>query len=614
MKFLNSFILFVMLFASFAPSSFANPQKELERYYKCYSHMVRERPAQSDPRVIKIKSNTLTGVDACMEILNQANLDPQTGYLSGARSGDQDTGPTPEYQGMEVTFGQTLHPYLRSQKCTGCHAVFNPTPHSHSDLPIAHSAVQRRVLVNFSNPANSRIYTKIAGGHQCSGDECTTLKNGILAKINEWKTAYNGIDLSQFKTNNGTQQTGDPYPRLGQRVLKTFNDLHRSWIGVNEDFRTVSECSSEMHDIMDSGIVGYYVTRSLFTQKPYSYVVTTDEYVKGLRYSNMTRSPRSLMDPQNIRVTDFAWGHPRNPDTGKVDYNGGFPYPIWENPPLVELGKIVGVTSRGPEVMPREPRDLESDVDIFKTEGGALGAPPYVILNHGMGSRLSNGAMDVPRRWSRAVLNDFLCRDVPVIRASDAMTYLDKQGQSELPFRHGIACMKCHATMDTMARANRNARQLDSVSACRTADTQFMFHYGQSQPEHEHDFEGWIDTADNKYFRRPPNGKFLFRSQDGSLIDRDILGKADLGQVISETDDYYMCAAKRYLQFFTGIDIPMFDEGDLNAPPLNSKETEYLNFVKSLGQELKQHQDLKKVIKRIIASEVYMKPGTGAAK
>ena len=53
----------------------------------------------------------------------------------------------------------------------------------------------------------------------------------------------------------------------------------------------------------------------------------------------------------------------------------------------------------------------------------------------------------------------------------------------------------------------------------------------------------------------------------------------------------------------------MFDAGDISAPYLNKKEKEYQKFVIELGKELKEHQDLKQTIKRIISSKSYISPG-----
>ena len=84
-----------------------------------------------------------------------------------------------------------------------------------------------------------------------------------------------------------------------------------------------------------------------------------------------------------------------------------------------------------------------------------------------------------------------------------------------------------------------------------------------------------------------------------------------MGNYMASVDDLYICAAKRYFQFLTGINVPMFDEGDFSAPNLSEKSTNYRRMVIQMGLDLKQNQNLEILINKIISSEAYINPGIG---
>lgn len=580
-----------------------NVQKELKRYYRCHSIMARMRPRDFDPNIIKIKSKSLSGTDACMKILERANLDSSTGYIAGASESEGSGGNNEaRVMAMQQTFKNTLHPFLRTQKCINCHDGSKSIPaHTHQNSETAFNAAYGTGLFSLQSPNSSKIYTKIKNGHQCAGTECSNISQDILASLNNWKTEFDKIAPAEELNRD---PAGGEFDDVAQNVLQTFNDFHRSWMGADEKFANQIGCMQETHDVLDSGIVGYYVTKSLFSDKPYSWVVTADEYLKGLRYSPLERSRRSRVSP-TYKMSAFRWGHPRN-SKGEVDYTNGI-YPDYDPPDYVQLGKLVGIQTQDPKIFYKELINNNADVDLFKTEAGALSSPSYVILNNAITTGVSNGGLKNHRRWSRAVLNDFLCRDVPVIRSVDALSYLDTSGESPLPFRHGISCMKCHATMDQMAKVNRNTQmKFATGDRCNVVSTAFLHHHPHTKAEHPNDFDGWVDKNDGQYHLKPNNGVFLFRGYDGKLHNEQVSGFDELGETIAGIDDYYVCAAKRYLHFFTGVDIPLMDMGDMTNAPLNSTEKEYLNFLSNLGKDLKKHQDLKKTIRRIIASEAFV--------
>lgn len=461
--------------------------KEGQIYHRCHGQMVRERPAATDTRLAQVYAGTLSGVDACMELLALADLNPGTGKLeTGAGTG--------------------------------------------------------------------------------------------------------------FDTYGG-------YSTIGVNILRTFNDFHREWFPSDNLSTSLGlDTAGPQYDFTDTNVASYFVTNALFSSKPYSSIVTDTDRLKAKRYSAYPRFPAFIYSSSS----NGKFGY------GDVDVMGQ--RPDW-NVPKIEVGILVGLAVQAPLLLPITSNNFINDylydgnTNAYKTEAGALGTSGYYILNSGRGKKeVLDGAAVLPRRWSRAVFNDFLCRDVPVVRKSDAMALVDNSGTSPLPFRASSSCMQCHASMDTAARVRRNARVIpSSKNSLPENAVAYLVHEAKvDRPAHANEYTGWIDDSDAEFFRRPPAGKLYFRTYDGELIDEQITGVSDLGQKISTLDDLYLCASKRYFQFLTGVDLPLFDKGDINAPTLNLRDKAYRQFLVEAAKELKVHQDPKKTIKKIISSNFYM--------
>lgn len=263
--------------------------------------------------------------------------------------------------------------------------------------------------------------------------------------------------------------------------------------------------------------------------------------------------------------------------------------------------------------------------------GGVLGTQSYLISNLGAGSRnngypRSNGGDVVWRGGARNIYSDFMCRTLPTLTADDAVPFVRSSGPH--PWMGNASCMGCHATVDGMAGALRNFalngdRNFKGVPENFTPQPDDLSHYALVV-EHP---TAWIDSAskrrrmkrdgiavsyasaeadlfgigsDNLYFRRPPRGKILTRDYANQLISQDVEGVEALGEGISNVDDFYICAARRYFQFFTGFEASLPD-----LPNSSPKEIEARNFVIELGLSLKSHQSLRTLISEIIESDFF---------
>ncbi|MBT5094399.1 MAG: hypothetical protein HOM21_09170, partial [Halobacteriovoraceae bacterium] len=78
----------------------------------------------------------------------------------------------------------------------------------------------------------------------------------------------------------------------------------------------------------------------------------------------------------------------------------------------------------------------------------------------------------------------------------------------------------------------------------------------------------------------------------------------ELGELLAGSDDLYVCAAKRYFQFFTGINIKI-EDFSISEGNASIEEQQYLRMIIGLGKSLKEHQSLAKLIESIIDSPTY---------
>lgn len=96
-------------------------------------------------------------------------------------------------------FSDTVYPLLVSN-CSGCHSETSPdttgiTPKfAHTDVATAHAVVENLGLVSFTDSENSRLVTRLLGGHTCWSD-CAEDANTVLNAIIAWKEIIGDGDV-----------------------------------------------------------------------------------------------------------------------------------------------------------------------------------------------------------------------------------------------------------------------------------------------------------------------------------------------------------------------------------------------------------------------------------
>lgn len=377
---------------------------------------------------------------------------------------------------------------------------------------------------------------------------------------------------------------------VAEAVLKTFQDFHALWFPAN-DFNELPY-DDPNYDLYDIGEAALHVTHALLAPTAkYSEVVTATRTYEAIRTS--PRPPDFLVYwPTTSRlVKDRTRYDSRIWRTGL-----GTPW----TPTLVAFGKLVGVR---PAPLRRDvlshtagPRDV--DLDIRQPLGGGVaGTIPYLLLNLGRyEGEHANGGLIMPRRWAKAVVKDLLCRDLPVVRATDALSLVEPS--SDLPFRSSPTCMQCHGTMDNLASVIRG------VELVRTARGPGDYSFFVTKHIVANPVAVPGDPAAG-FDRQTPTARLYFRDLHGALVDHDVTGLGELGAFLAGRDDLYACAAKRYYAFFTGIDVHLQDPADPQLTPPSGEEAEHLRTVLTLAAQLREDQSLPALVQRIVALPVY---------
>ncbi|MGE3681533.1 MAG: hypothetical protein AB7G93_07375 [Bdellovibrionales bacterium] len=380
-------------------------------------------------------------------------------------------------------------------------------------------------------------------------------------------------------------------------VLRTMHDFHASWFfDQSYEGNLFSGCEIQaIENLIDPTAPAAYITRALFNPMArYEDVMRTPLTYRPVRSTTSPTVSARLKQPKVPYLYDDENGETQS----------------WEVP-YAPQGELIGVEPNGSLILPRSARTYHDGVanhDLYKNFGsGAIGDPAYMLMTirDQVDGFRAQGALEMPRRWSRSLLKDFLCRDLPVIRRGDGIAFARVEAQA--PFRRSNSCIQCHASMDRLAATNRNILYSKASNRACDASTpilRFMFPQPVTLPAKE----VWPIANDYEYSKRPPEGVLYYRSYNGQLVHRKVLGVSGAANAIADNEDYYVCAAKRYYEFFTGIKADLRDIGDPLEPIfLNKEQLDARKTVVDLGLNLKQHQSLKSLVRQILSSANYRK-------
>jgi hypothetical protein len=272
--------------------------------------------------------------------------------------------------------------------------------------------------------------------------------------------------------------------------------------------------------------------------------------------------------------------------------------------------------------------NLNYTYDLFKNHGGGvLGSVPYLLQYFGHGFETTfNGQNKVSRRWSQQNMESFLCASLPALRESDVQSFVS--GSSSAAFRNSTSCVMCHATLDPMAYVTRNftmgafdifrptldgdvtrdatGKAINPPPAYSRSAVALTTYKVTSAS-----VNGWPAEPVAGFHTQNPTGRLYYRSATGALVDKPVTGIAGMGRAMSETDDYYLCAAKRYFEFMTGIQVPLYDRTDPRNAALNTVLTpeaiEDRRYVEDLAASLRSSGSVVQMVEDILGSSYYSK-------
>ena len=377
-------------------------------------------------------------------------------------------------------------------------------------------------------------------------------------------------------------------PETGEWVLQTFQTLHSSWF-LSKQFPNDDDISLGTETFYEAGEPAAFITRALLNPEvPASSILTAQEHLRVIR--NDVGS--SLHE---IPADQF----------------------VFDNPPILRLGDVVGIERAGALTRAytifEDEEFIDGTIDIGAHLGGGLiGSAAYLLMNvNETLDFVANGGRKMPRKWAKAVLHDVLCRDLPAVRIEDAIPYV--VADSVVPFRRQARCSQCHSSIDRMASTIRGF----NYAILTSENPEFGFVHGGifgriARQEREAE-AGWPAVEDSEYGHRPPRGTIYYRDHAGELVDIAVEGPNQVGARLAERDGPYICLAQRYYRYFTGIDAYIGDPQNFPAGT-DSRDAFYRDLVIGLGRQLRQTGDLRGLIEAILRSTEYRESDFGVSQ
>lgn len=399
---------------------------------------------------------------------------------------------------------------------------------------------------------------------------------------------------------------------LGIKVLRSIQNFHLGALEVpHYDVDNDGGLEGRTPDMLDFYEHAYHMTYNVLKPgEPYSRLVTRANTLRAIRNGTRSKhlynyvlegSPGQLVDLSFPSLT--ADGTPTTPvfvpvgtllGIGPMNYSN---HAVKGRSYVLNFGYV----------------NSNEIVDVNRHFGaGMIGTQAYIKANaNDVKLRFFDGldgATEHLRRWGKHVINDLLCRDLPSLYPDDVTN--DVRPASTIAYRKGVSCMQCHSSMDPLADTIRNIRaNTDMVKNVRflakvvpeTLAPKLAYPYAP------------LDAPDYKYSVRPAVGKLRYRSYDGAYVESaELDGLPDLGDELASQKDFYVCAAKKYYRFLTGISANL---ADLSAPGstlvLTPGEAAHRQKVIELGLSLQQdpNQSVKTMFRKIIESPTFVYPG-----
>jgi hypothetical protein len=406
------------------------------------------------------------------------------------------------------------------------------------------------------------------------------IRNG---KITSTQACMNVLNSASLDKNDSLHQPDKNL--LGQKVLRTFQAFHNTWFA---DYMTYMIGDSPiLLDIVELEEPAFFLTRSLFKKEMrYKDILSGSDSYRGKRFSK--EKPHFLIGTSRHEKYQVRQKY-------KVPYAEN-KFKDW-SPTHLERGALYGIEKNkaNQDILTGHSNHIffpifnDKPVDIHRSLGGGfMGLNSYVLFNNGRPhGELSDGQVVMMRGYSKNLIRDIMCRDLPVISQKDAVAFITRT--PKVSWSHGKTCMSCHATMDTMVGLLRNAELIINDEP----------EHGSSHMKYHKDI---VSVPKNyQLFQKQKN--FHLTKAEGRLVYRNILDQFTnvhvssfdaLGIELSKNYDFYACAVSRYFYFLTGTKIKLTD---LTNKSMQSQ------FIHKLSMKLSKNQQTHEIIRDIIDSD-----------
>lgn len=423
---------------------------------------------------------------------------------------------------------------------------------------------------------SSQRFQKVASGEMSAVDACVEVFS--LAMLNR--------SGNRLNVNQGNEEA--------KSVLQTFHALHTSWFSTKNYPAIANIIAHEFGwNTYDSTTPALYYTKAVFERGAhFKSAITEDIHIRPMR----------TIDNPSSRAA--------NPYKEKSFYDFDL------NVKWADLGELLGV-----EEVPNA--EISNYIDgaagnrgsynfSAHAGGGFAGSYPYLMLtmNEPLDFR-SDGGVKVPRRWSRDLIQDALCRELPLIRDEDLVVKESQKNlvdpTSEVSFRQTSACAVCHATMDPMSTVVRDFQHMKLNGQDGAILPNFQRpNYNPTNVNASITLDQIWPAQPNRNFNAGRKlGALYFRNYQGELVNEVVDGLPQLGKSLSQQDDFYICAVKRYYKYFTGIEVFTGDPVNIDPTNLSAEERTHRKRVIDLGIELKETGNVRPIIQKILESPSY---------
>lgn len=395
-------------------------------------------------------------------------------------------------------------------------------------------------------------------------------------------------------------------------IVKTFHELHRSW--YQSKARSLDAPTFIINDLEEDSL---YFTRAAFLPTaPFSSVVTLNSGVKGIRdqisYPNeendflaqtmvsigSTKPYAGALDPV-IAYESYTYD-------GKKIIKTGLRGHVVPHTSVVEVGTLTGVRASSPITVPSfrpaaapvdSPQSIINIMNNFVINkhfgGGVIGSQAFITKNVNLiGATLPFEYTHINRRLTSRVFEDLLCHQMPSLEDADVQA--EVLPASPHPFQQTTSCMRCHSSIDGMAFGYRNLISF-TLSPPATNQDVGLRTMGITGLE--------PSATATTFAAKIPEGRLHYRELiTKKRRDLKFNSLAQLGEQISTGMDLYTCAAKRYYQFFTGVDVNLHEKA---TKPLDKL---HQDAVIQMGKDLKSGQKIRNLIYQIFSSEAFQAP------